>query len=87
MKQLINPQTKIEYIHYCECGQSVRLRKRDGVWTHTGYNRIHEPYSDFLARTNHTVKLTGEVCVHQKGKFGSLSICVDEPEGIFERVS
>ena len=86
MKQLKNPQTKIEYIHYCECGQATRFRKRDGVWTHSGYNRIHEPYSDFLARTSHPAKPTNSVHVNQKGKFGSLSIYV-EPKGVFVRMS
>ena len=45
-------------LYYCKCGQLVRLRKRDKQWVHIGYNRIHEPYSDFLKRTNHPVVIT-----------------------------
>ena len=48
---------KTKTIYYCKCGQAVRLRKRDNVWVHYGYKRMHEPYSDFLERTNHPVEI------------------------------
>lgn len=49
-----------EVVFYCECGQAVRCRHRDGVWTHTGYKAMHEPYSEFLSRTNHPVKVVDQ---------------------------
>ena len=40
------------------CNQAVRLRKRDNVWVHIGYKRMHEPYKDFIQRTNHKVEVS-----------------------------
>jgi len=45
-----------ETIHYCACGQSVRLRKKDNIWVHYGWHREFETYAMFLERTNHPVK-------------------------------
>ena len=47
---------KTKVIEYCECGQAVRLRKRDNKYIHIGYNKIHEAYSEFLERTNHAIQ-------------------------------
>ena len=53
---LIKPITHT--IHYCQCGQAVRLRKRDNKWVHYGYKKMHEPYAEFLDRTAHPVEVT-----------------------------
>ena len=54
-------ESKLKTIYYCKCGQAVRLRKKDNKWVHYGYNRIHEPYSEFLERTNHEVEINNSV--------------------------
>ena len=51
---------KTKTIYYCECGQAVRLRKKDNKWVHYGYKKMHEPYADYLERTNHPVKIAGQ---------------------------
>ena len=56
IKRQANKKTKT--IHYCQCGQAVRLRKRDNKWVHYGYKKMHEPYAEFLERTAHPVEVT-----------------------------
>jgi hypothetical protein len=48
-------QKVIETIEYCECGQAVRFRKRDGVYVHTGFKKGMDTYAYFLEMTNHPV--------------------------------
>lgn len=45
----------LETISYCTCGQAVRFCKKDGKYTHIGWKRQFERYSEFLKRTDHAV--------------------------------
>ena len=54
---MVKNKNETETIYYCECGQSVRLRKKDNKWIHYGWHKQFEPYELFLERTNHPVKV------------------------------
>ena len=57
-----------ETLQYCgDCHQVIRYRKKDKKWVHTGYNRIHEPYSWFLERTNHPIDESKIFNINWKG--------------------
>lgn len=47
-----------ETIYYCECGQAIRLRKKDNTWVHYGWKRAFETYGMFLERTNHPINVS-----------------------------
>lgn len=66
---------KSEIIHYCKCGQAVRLRKRDNIWVHYGYHRQFEPYSEFLERTNHIVEIVKSIDWSDKSEITVVEWC------------
>ena len=55
MKKQDTEKTKV--IFYCKCGQSIRFSKKENRWVHYGYKKMHEPYKDYLERTNHEVEV------------------------------
>ena len=57
MVNMEDKKEKTKTIYYCKCGQAVKLRKKNNTLIYYGYKRMDEPYSDFLARTNHPVEI------------------------------
>lgn len=68
-------------IVYCICGNAVKYFKKYDEFRHYGYNKIHEPYKDFLNRTNH------KVVVNNKVKINFLDYFPDKIEAFNDKIN